>query len=52
MYGCVNISLTTDALKHVHLEDEFVQNQLLIDVVNFSYIPVAQFSHTVYGICP
>ena len=30
VYCCVNISLTRNALEHVHLEDEFVQNQLLI----------------------
>ncbi len=27
MYYCVNILLTKNALEHVHLEDEFVQNQ-------------------------
>ena len=30
IYCCVNISLTKNALEHVHLEDELVQNQLLI----------------------
>ncbi len=30
MYYCVNILLTKNALEHVHLEDEFVQNQLHI----------------------
>ncbi len=30
MVKCVNILLTKNALEHVHLEDEFVQNQLHI----------------------
>ncbi len=30
MYFCVNILLTKNALEYVHLEDEFVQNQLHI----------------------
>ncbi len=30
MYYCVNILLTKNAFEHVHLEDEFVQNQLHI----------------------
>ncbi len=30
MYYCVNIILTKNAVEHVHLEDEFVQNQLHI----------------------
>ncbi len=30
MYYCVNILLTKNALEHVHVEDEFVQNQLHI----------------------
>ncbi len=30
MYYCVNILLTKNALEHVHLEAEFVQNQLHI----------------------
>ncbi len=30
MYYCVNILLTKTVLEHVHLEDEFVQNQLHI----------------------
>ena len=29
-YCCVNISWTKNVLEHVHLEEEFVQNQLLI----------------------
>ena len=43
--GCVNISLVKNALEHVHLEDEFAQNQLLIAgrltrFPSYTYIPV------------
>ncbi len=45
MYYCVNILLTKNALEHVHLEDELVQNQLHIagqaDLISFSCIHVA-----------
>ncbi len=41
MYYCVNIFLTKNALEHVHLEDEFVQNQLNIaGRLTRLYIPV------------
>ncbi len=30
MYYCINILLTENGLEHVHLKDEFVQNQLHI----------------------
>ncbi len=44
MYYCVNILLTKNALEHVHLEDEFVHNQLHI-----AGQPTRFPSHTVIG---
>ncbi len=38
MYYCVNILLTKNALEHVHLEDEFVKNQL--HIADTVYFPV------------
>lgn len=29
MYGCVNISLTTNVLENIDLKDEFFQSELL-----------------------
>ncbi len=38
MYYCVKILLTKNALEHVHLEEEFVQNQL--HIAGTVYFPV------------
>ncbi len=38
MYYCVNILLTKNVLEHVHLEEEFVQNQL--HIAGTVYFPV------------
>ncbi len=48
MYYCVNILLTKNALEHVHLEDEFVQNQLHIAGCWLYFLLIHSRSVTVY----